>query len=91
MAAARPAYRVPTCFDNRGMHGRELSMSAEHQSPSCYSRRAFGQLMLAALPFSVTADQGPRKRIDIEYEYPGADPVSEVRKCYEFCRSALSA
>ena len=26
----------------------------------------------------------------IEYEYKGAtDPVSEVKKCYEFCRQAL--
>jgi len=26
---------------------------------------------------------------NIEYEYKGADAVAEVRKCYEFCRSAL--
>ena len=27
---------------------------------------------------------------NIEYEYKGADPVTEVRKCYEYCRSALT-
>jgi sugar phosphate isomerase/epimerase len=27
---------------------------------------------------------------NIEYEYPGADPVAEVAKCYEFCRTALA-
>jgi len=27
---------------------------------------------------------------NIEYEYKGADSVAEVRKCYEYCRSALS-
>ena len=27
---------------------------------------------------------------NIEYEYPGADPVAEVAKCYEFCRAALA-
>src|ERR671913_204789 len=27
---------------------------------------------------------------NIEYEYPGADPVEEVAKCYEFCRTALA-
>jgi sugar phosphate isomerase/epimerase len=26
----------------------------------------------------------------IEYVYKGADPVAEVKKCYEFCRQALS-
>jgi sugar phosphate isomerase/epimerase len=26
---------------------------------------------------------------NIEYEYPGGDPVSEVRNCYQFCRDAL--
>jgi sugar phosphate isomerase/epimerase len=25
----------------------------------------------------------------IEYEYKGADTVAEVKKCYEYCRSAL--
>ena len=28
---------------------------------------------------------------NIEYEYPGGDAVSEVQKCYEFCRNALSS
>jgi sugar phosphate isomerase/epimerase len=28
---------------------------------------------------------------NIEYEYPGGDPVSEVQKCYDFCREALAA
>jgi sugar phosphate isomerase/epimerase len=27
---------------------------------------------------------------DIEYEYRGADPVVEVRKCFQYCRDALS-
>jgi len=27
---------------------------------------------------------------NIEYEYNGADPVAEVRRCYEYCRSALT-
>jgi sugar phosphate isomerase/epimerase len=27
---------------------------------------------------------------DIEYEYRGADTVAEVRKCFEYCKSALS-
>jgi len=27
---------------------------------------------------------------NIEYEYPGGDPVAEVRKCFEFCREALT-
>lgn len=27
---------------------------------------------------------------NIEYEYPGTDPVAEVAKCYEFCRGALA-
>jgi sugar phosphate isomerase/epimerase len=26
---------------------------------------------------------------NIEYEYPGGDAVSEVQKCYQFCRDAL--
>ena len=28
---------------------------------------------------------------NIEYEYPGADAVSEVEKCYQFCRDALNS
>jgi sugar phosphate isomerase/epimerase len=28
---------------------------------------------------------------NIEYEYPGGDAVSEVRKCYQFCRDALAS
>jgi sugar phosphate isomerase/epimerase len=35
-----------------------------------------------------------QKRYDIpaniEYEYKGSDPVTEVRKCYEYCRAALA-
>jgi hypothetical protein len=27
---------------------------------------------------------------DIEYEYRGADPVVEVRKCFQYCKDALS-
>jgi sugar phosphate isomerase/epimerase len=27
---------------------------------------------------------------NIEYEYPGGDPIAEVRKCFDFCRSALA-
>jgi sugar phosphate isomerase/epimerase len=27
---------------------------------------------------------------DIEYEYRGADPVVEVRKCFQFCKDALA-
>jgi sugar phosphate isomerase/epimerase len=27
---------------------------------------------------------------NIEYEYPGQDPVEEVRKCVEYCRKALA-
>jgi len=27
---------------------------------------------------------------NIEYEYKGADPVAEVRKCYEYCKQALA-
>ncbi len=27
---------------------------------------------------------------DIEYEYRGADPVAEVRKCFEYCKEALA-
>ncbi len=27
---------------------------------------------------------------DIEYEYRGADPVAEVRKCFQFCKDALA-
>ena len=34
-----------------------------------------------------------RERYDfpanIEFEYPGDDPVAEVGKCYKFCREAL--
>jgi sugar phosphate isomerase/epimerase len=29
-------------------------------------------------------------RCDIEYEYSGADTLEEVRKCYEYCKSALA-
>jgi sugar phosphate isomerase/epimerase len=28
---------------------------------------------------------------NIEYEYPGGDAVSEVQKCYQFCRDALAS
>jgi len=28
---------------------------------------------------------------NIEYEYPGGDPVAEVQKCYQFCRDALAS
>jgi sugar phosphate isomerase/epimerase len=28
---------------------------------------------------------------NIEYEYRGSDAVSEVQKCYQFCRDALSS
>ncbi len=27
---------------------------------------------------------------DIEYEYRGADPVAEVRKCFQYCKDALA-
>jgi sugar phosphate isomerase/epimerase len=27
---------------------------------------------------------------DIEFEYRGADPVAEVRKCFQYCKAALS-
>jgi sugar phosphate isomerase/epimerase len=27
---------------------------------------------------------------DIEYEYRGADPVAEVRKCFQYCKEALA-
>jgi sugar phosphate isomerase/epimerase len=27
---------------------------------------------------------------DIEFEYAGADPVAEVRKCFQYCKDALS-
>lgn len=27
---------------------------------------------------------------NIEYEYKGADPVADVKKCYEYCRAALA-
>ena len=27
---------------------------------------------------------------DIEFEYRGADPVVEVRKCFQYCKDALS-
>lgn len=26
---------------------------------------------------------------NIEYEYPGADAMAEVQKCFQFCRDAL--
>ena len=39
-------------------------MSAEHQSPSIYSRRDFGRLALAGLPVSLAAVQTPPKRLD---------------------------
>ncbi|MCI0524013.1 MAG: sugar phosphate isomerase/epimerase [Acidobacteria bacterium] len=28
---------------------------------------------------------------NIEYEYKGADPVAEVKRCYEYCKKALGA
>ena len=28
---------------------------------------------------------------DIEFEYRGADPVVEVRKCFQYCKDALSS
>lgn len=28
---------------------------------------------------------------NIEYEYPGGDPVAEVAKCFQFCRDALGS
>ncbi len=39
-------------------------MSAERPFRSIYSRREFGQVTLAALPFSFFNDQNPRKRLD---------------------------
>jgi sugar phosphate isomerase/epimerase len=27
---------------------------------------------------------------NIEYAYPGADTVAEVRRCFEYCRTALA-
>jgi hypothetical protein len=39
-------------------------MSADSQSPSIYSRRAFGKLTLAALPFSLRINQRSRKRLE---------------------------
>jgi hypothetical protein len=27
---------------------------------------------------------------NIEYEYPGADPVAEVKRCLDYCRSVLA-
>jgi hypothetical protein len=27
---------------------------------------------------------------NIEYAYKGGDTISEIRKCYEFCKQALS-
>jgi sugar phosphate isomerase/epimerase len=50
---------------NRGQNyptrGKDSILSAESRSPSIYSRREFGKLTLAALPFSVAINQSPHK------------------------------